>query len=105
MPHFEVLGSLIRDLHMEFQRIYYLMLPVFFCLSVVVAWVNNPAGGPDFYDVIKRAVVSTLLLVAFPDLTQSIVGIADGIAEHIDNQGSLNAFIRMAGEKAQSYSM
>ncbi len=34
MPHFEVLGSLIRDLHLEFQRIYYLMLPVFFCLSL-----------------------------------------------------------------------
>lgn len=105
MPHFEVLGSLIRDLHLEFQRIYYLMLPVFFCLSLLVAWVKNPAGGPDFLDVIKRAVVSTLLLVAFPDIAEGIVNIADGVAELIDKQGTLNTFIRMAGEKAQSYSL
>lgn len=41
MPEFELLGSLMRDLHQEFVRMYYLFLPVFFALAVVMAWVKS----------------------------------------------------------------
>ncbi len=105
MPHFEMLGSLVTDLHLEFQKLYFLLLPVFFCLSLVVEWVRNPSGGPNFIDVIKRAIVSTVLLVAFPEIAQAIVSIADSIADIIDKQGSLTTFIRMAGEKARGYTL
>ncbi len=104
MPDFNLMGSLMRDLHQEFVRIYYLMLPVFFCLSVVVTWVRSPHGSIDFIDVLKRAIVSTLLLAAFPEISQAIIFIADGIAERIDQMNNLDAVIRMAQEKSQSYS-
>ena len=104
MPHFEVLGSLVVNLHQEFVRIYYLMLPVFFALSLLVGWAKNPAGGADFIDTLKRAVISTLLLAAFQDISQSILFIADGIADKIDNMQGLDAIMRMAAEKSQSYS-
>ena len=104
MPNFDLLGTLMRDLHQEFVRIYYLMLPVFFALSVVMTWFKSPQGSPDFIDIIKRAVISTLLLVAFPDISKAIIFIADGIAERIDHLNSLDAIIRMAQEKSQNYS-
>lgn len=103
MPDFALLGSLMRDLHQEFVRIYYLMLPVFFSLAVVVAWFKNPSGSPEFLDIIKRAVVATVLLVAFPDISEAILFIADGITERIDNLNSLDNMIRMAQEKSESY--
>lgn len=105
MPHFEMLGSLITTLNLEFQRLYFLMLPVFFCLSLAVEWVRNPAGGPNFLDIVKRAIVSTVLLIAFPEIAQAIAGIADGIADHIDKHNTLNVIIQMAGEKAKSYTV
>ena len=105
MPHFDLLGSLMRDLHQEFVRIYYLMLPVFFALSVAVAWFRSPQGGLDFLDTLKRAVVATILLVAFPEISSAIVFIADGIAERIDSLNSIDAVIRMAQEKSQGYSL
>lgn len=104
MPNFDLLGTLTRDLHQEFVRMYYLMLPVFFALSVAMTWFKSPQGSPEFLDVIKRAVISTLLLVAFPDISRAIIFIADGIAERIDHLNSLDAIIRMAQEKTQNYS-
>jgi hypothetical protein len=104
MPHFEVLGSLVVSLHQEFVQIYYLVLPVFFALSLLVGWTNNPAGGTDFLDTLKRAVIATLLLVAFQDISQGILFIADGIAEKIDNMSGLDSLMQMAAEKSQSYS-
>lgn len=104
MPNFDLLGTLMHDLHQEFVRMYYLMLPVFFALSVALTWFKSPQGGPEFLDVLKRAVISTLLLVAFPDISQAIIFIADGITERIDQLNSLDTIIRMAQEKSQNYS-
>lgn len=103
MPDFSLLGSLMRDLHQEFVRMYYLMLPVFFALAVVVAWVKSPTGSPEFLDIIKRAIIATVLLVAFPDISNSILFVADGITERIDKVNSLDMMIRMAQEKSESY--
>ena len=104
MPQFELLGSLMRDLNSEFVRMYYILLPVFFMLALVVAWFKSPGGSPDFLDILKRAFISTILLVAFPEITQAIIAVADGITEKIDQMNGLDAVIRMAKEKASTYS-
>lgn len=105
MPQFELLGSLMRDMHQEFVRLYYLMLPVFFALSITMAWFRAPGAGFDFVDTLRRAVVATLLLAAFPDISKAIIFIADGIAERIDQMNNLDVIIRMAQEKSQGYSL
>jgi hypothetical protein len=104
MPNFELLGSTMMNLHHEFVRLYYLFLPVFFCLAVVLAWVKNPTGSPEFLHIIKRTVIATVLLVAFPDISQFILSMADGVAERIDHVNSLDNVIRMAQEKTDGYS-
>ncbi len=58
----------------------------------------------DFVDVLRRTIVSTLLLVAFPEISQAIIFVADGIAERIDQMNNLDAVIRMAQQKSQGYS-
>lgn len=103
MPDFTMMGSLMRDLHQEFVRMYYLIIPVFFCLSIAVTWLRAGNGTLDFVDVLKRAMISTLLLAAFPEISQAIVFIADGIAERIDSMNTLDVVIRMAQEKSESY--
>jgi len=103
MPDFGPLGSLMMNLHEEFVRIYYLMLPVFFALSIAVTWVRSPQGSIEFIDVLKRAIVSTLLLAAFPEISGTIIFITDGIAERIDHVNGLDNFMRMAQEKALGF--
>jgi hypothetical protein len=102
MPNFDVLGNLVRDLHQEFVRMYYLILPVFFMLAIALNWFRS-GGQPDFIDTLRRAIVATLLLVAFQDISQGILFIADGIAERIDNMSGLDAVMKMAKQKVDSY--
>ncbi len=104
MPQFEILGSLMKDLHQQFVTIYYLMLPVFFALSIAMAWFRSPQGSIEFLDILKRAVIATLLLVAFPDISRAIIYVADGITEKIDALNSIDVMVRMAQEKSEAYS-
>lgn len=104
MPDFDLLGSLMRDLHQEFVKIYYLMLPVFFALAVAVTWIRSPGSSVAFVDILKRAVISTFLLAAFPEISSAIVYLADGVAERIDTLNSLETFVRMAQEKTAANS-
>jgi len=105
MPQFELLGTLARDLHQEFVNIYYLFLPVFFALAVAVAWFKSPTGSPEFLDIVKRAVVATILLAAFPDIANAILFVTEGVADKIDKLNSLDTLIRMAQEKSEGYSV
>ncbi|OQW47582.1 MAG: hypothetical protein A4S09_14815 [Proteobacteria bacterium SG_bin7] len=105
MPQFDLLGPLARDLHHEFVNMYYLFLPVFFALAVTVAWFRSPTGSPEFIDIIKRAVIATILLAAFPDISNAILYVTEGVAEKIDKLNSLDVLIRMAQEKSDSYSV
>ena len=105
MPQFELLGSLMKDLHQEFVRMYYLMLPVFFALAIVVAWFKSPQGSPEFVDILKRAVISSLLLAAFPEISKAILFIAEGITERIDHMSGIDSVIKMAQAKSETYSM
>jgi len=105
MPEFELLGSLMVKLHQQFVNMYYLFLPVFFSLAVVVAWVKSPTGSPEFIHIIKRTIIATVLLVAFPDISKLILAMADGVAEKIDHLNSLDNVIRMAQEKTEGYSL
>lgn len=105
MPNFELLGSLMKDLYIEFVGMYYLMLPVFFALAVVVAWFKAPQGSPEFIDILKRAVISSLLLAAFPEISKAILFIADGITERIDQMSGIDSVIKMAQAKSETYSL
>jgi Na+/melibiose symporter-like transporter len=103
MPNFDVLGSLVRNLHDSFEHLFYIMLPVTILLSVVMGFFKS--GDPDFPDILKRAFVASLLLVSFPEVSNFILDVCDGIALKIDNMSGLETVIRMAQEKSQSYSV
>ena len=105
MPQFELLGPLMNDLHREFVNMYYLLLPVFFLVAVALTWFKSPSGSPDFMDILKRAVVATLLLVAFPDISRAIIEIADSIALRIDEVNGIDNILKMAEQKSESYTM
>lgn len=105
MENFELLGALALQLHTKMRSAFYLLLPLFFLLSLTITWFRTPSGGPDFLDVIKRTFVSTLLLVGFQEITDAILFISSGIADQISDMQGLDTFLQMAGEKSRSYTM
>lgn len=105
MDQFSALGSVAYQLHMELRNLYFLLLPIFFLLSVTGVWFKNPTGGPEFLEAIKRAIIATLLLVGFAEITDAILFITTGVADKIDNMSGLDSVIQMASEKAHSYTV
>lgn len=105
MDQFAALGSVAFKLHMEMRNLYYVLLPVFFMASLALVWIQNPTGGPDFLDKIKRACVATLLLAGFAEITDVMLFLTSGIAERIDNMSGLDAVMEMAAEKTKSYTL
>jgi hypothetical protein len=104
MPDFSLLSPLMQQLHGEFVKIYFLMLPAAFALAVCVQWFNSANGAVDFLDILRRALISTLLLIAFPEISQAIVAVGDGIAQRVDQVDSLQAILDMASQKISTYS-
>lgn len=103
LPQFEPLGSLIRDLHQMFVGVYYMALPVAILIAVVMGYMGS--GGTDYVDTVKRVFVATVLLVAFPEISNAILSVCDGLANKIDDMSGLDAVLRMAQEKSESYSI
>jgi hypothetical protein len=102
IPELAVLGSLVRDLHSAMSQIYYMALPVAILLAVVMGYLSS--GGANYIDTIKRVFVATILLIAFPDISNAIISVCDGIALRIDDMSGLDTFMRMVQEKSASYS-
>ncbi|MBL7545509.1 MAG: type IV secretion system protein [Bdellovibrionaceae bacterium] len=101
IPNLAVLGSLVTDLYQGLSQLFYIMLPLTILFSVVFGYLKS--GDPNYPDVIKRAFVAALLLTSFPEVSNIILDICDGIALKIDNMSGLETFMRMAQEKSQSY--
>lgn len=105
MENFNLLGSLALQLHQEFVRMFYLILPVFFALSIAIDWFRNPAGSPDFIDTLKRAFIATLLVAAFQEISQAILALTSAIADKISDMSGLDAILKMAGAKCKTYTL
>ena len=103
MENFTLLGPLAAQLHLEFEKMFYWLLPVFFMLALVVDWFRHPQGSPDFLETIKRAFIATLLLVSFQEIAETILTITSGIADKISDLSGLDTYIHAASEKAKSY--
>ena len=105
MDSFDALGSLAGDLHFEFRNLYYVLLPVFFSVAVILHFFRNPAAGPEYLESTKRAFIATLLLVGYLEICEAILFIANGISDRVSDMSGLEKFLTMAGEKASSYPM
>lgn len=101
IPNLEVLGSLVRDLYQGLSQLFYVMLPLTILFSVVLGYLKS--GDANYPDIIKRSFVAALLLASFPEVSNVILDVCDGIAAKIDNMSGLETFMRMAQEKSQSY--
>ena len=103
MDNFQLFGSLVGKIHGELVNCFYLFLPVFFALAIVVDWFSSPGGTPDFLGTLKRGIIATLLMVTFQEVSDTILLLANGLADKISDLNGLDNFMKMASEKSATY--
>ena len=100
MDNFNLLAPMARDLYFELKNLYFLLLPLFFLTSITITWFQ---GSGDFIDKVKRIFIGTILLIAFPEISQAILEITNGLADRIDDMSGIENIMKQAGLKMESY--
>jgi len=101
ISNLEILGALVRDLFQGLSQLFYIMLPLAILFSIIFGYMKS--GDANYPDVIKRALVASLLLASFPEVSNFILDVCDGIASKIDDMSGLDAFMKIAQEKSLGY--
>ncbi|MBL7545112.1 MAG: hypothetical protein JNL11_14945 [Bdellovibrionaceae bacterium] len=101
MPNFDSLGEMIRNIHTLLSQLFFVALPVGILISVVIGYFR--VGSADYVDILRRALVASLLIISFPEVSNIILNICDGIALKIDSQSGIDTIMRLAEEKSRSY--
>lgn len=102
IPNFDVLGEMIRNIHGVLSQLFFIAMPVGILISVSIGYFK--AGSPDYVDILRRALIASLLLTSFPEISNIILNICDGIAAKIDSQSGIDMILKLAEEKSRSYS-
>ena len=100
MDNFELLAPMTKELYFELRTLYFFLLPIVFITSIILTWFQ---GKGDFLEKVKRAFIGTLLLVSFPEMTEAILAITNGLADKISDMSGIEEIMRSAGLKMKSY--
>src|SRR5205814_1421658 len=85
-------------------QIYWTMLPVVLALLVVFELLKSSDQGPNINDILRRTVISILLILSFGTVVNTIAMLSDGITARIDQNQSLWEAIKQMGPNSQGES-
>lgn len=71
-----------RELRLELVEIYWIMLPLLLVFLIILEFLKSEA--PDVKDILRRAIISVLLLYSFDYVISTIAVLSDGITARID---------------------
>ncbi|PIU00991.1 MAG: hypothetical protein COT74_00320 [Bdellovibrionales bacterium CG10_big_fil_rev_8_21_14_0_10_45_34] len=94
-----------KQIHTFFVSIFYLVATVLILLGVVIEYFKIPLGNmPAFSQLIGRALIATILLVAYPEISNTICALADAIAERLGDVNNYSNVLSTAGEALKQHS-
>ncbi|MBX9768802.1 MAG: hypothetical protein K2X47_16125 [Bdellovibrionales bacterium] len=79
--------------------LYWTLLVPAFVISIMTEFFQLPDGAPNMNKVIKRLIISVLLLMSFDWTINAIAVVGDGVAEKIDGIKPLWAALQEIGQK------
>jgi hypothetical protein len=86
---FDYLPAVCRELHGQLLQIYWILIVPFCVLLIIFEFFKMPEGNPSAGDIIKRAVISMILLFSFNETMNLIAMVGDGITDKINGVKSL----------------
>lgn len=83
-----------QKIHDIFYGLFFTMAVVMLLIGVLVEYFKLPlSGSASFSSLIGRCLVATILLVAYPEITNWIADIGDGLADKIGGLNTLDTII------------
>jgi len=101
---FDNLFVYAKELHQQMIQIYWIILPALVALLIVFELLKSTDQQPSINDIIRRTVISILLLLSFGLVINVIAALSDGITDKIDQSQNLWEAIKHLGPNSQGES-
>lgn len=101
---FEQLFIHAREIHTQMVNIYWTLLPALVAFLLVLEMLKTQGQGPNAHEILRRTVISILLLISFGTVVNTIAMLSDGITARIDQSQNLWETIKNLGPNSQGES-
>lgn len=85
-------------------QVYWIILPALVAFLLILEMLKNQGQSPNANEIIRRTVISILLLLSFGFVVNTIGTLSDGITAKIDNTQNLWETIKQMGPNSQGES-
>ena len=90
---FEYLPEVCRELNANIKELYWILIIPFTLLIIILEFFKIPDRNPNVSDILKRVVISILLLISFDFVINTISMVGDGVTEKIQGITKLQDLI------------
>lgn len=102
---FDYLPAACRELRAVTLDCYWLLIIPFCAFILVMEFFNLPDGNPNAGDIIRRVVISLILLLSFDEVIKILAMLGDGISAKIGGIVGLRELVKILGVKYQESSI
>ena len=102
---FDYLPAVCRELRAVMLDCYWLLIIPYCAFLIVMEFFNLPEGNPNAGDIIKRVVISLILLLSFDEVINILAMLGDGISAKIGGIVGLQELVKIIGEKQHESSI
>lgn len=99
------ISSQARDIHTFFVSIFYILATILLATGVLLDYFKLPIGGtPSFSQIVGRTLVAAILLVAYPEISNTVAGVSDAVADKLGSINSFSNVLQSAGAALKHHS-
>jgi hypothetical protein len=97
------LASEAKQIHAIFANLFYSIILSLLLLGVVINYFRMPLGQvPEFLSLVGRAIVAAFLLVALPEIMNTIADITDAVAREVGQLTNFKLVLGRLGDKIET---
>lgn len=93
-----------KTIHAQMIQVYWIILPALVAFLLVLEMLKGQGKSPNANEIIRRTVISILLLISFGFVVNTIAMLSDGITARIDHTQNLWETIKQMGPNSQGES-
>lgn len=94
-----------KEIHTFFVSIFYSLAVLLILIGVLIDYFKLPIGGvPAFQQLVGRALVAAILLIAYPQISNGISAVADAVSDHLGSIGTIHNVLKTAGSIFKEHS-
>jgi hypothetical protein len=102
---FEFLPEICRELRGTMLEIYWIMLIPITLFCICLEFFKMPDGSPQAGKIIKRVVVSMILLITFDETMQVIAMVCDGMTEKINGIKGIHDLLNLLKDRFSDFTV